>query len=285
MDTLYGGLAGQTFIPETIDEFEYISDSITSGAKIEIPMSEENVIPPHQALATLQSEDVDIRPRFWDKPSQQWVLVDTGAQVSVCAPGPNDKIDPRVSLETVDGSKMPSYGSKQATFRLGRKEYHQRLVITNTNETILGMDFIKPNQMEFRWGEFGDYYLYDKKAQSWTLLEFIKMPKSTPSVSKITINPVLMHSGSCSGWQSLQVSALSTDTQAVPGYKIPHQFQLLIDKYPSLKKPNFKEVKHTVEHAIDTKDSPPIRTKTRPLLPGSPKAIAGKKAWLRNGYH
>ena len=168
MDTLYGGLAGQTFIPETIDEFEYISDSITSGAKIEIPMSEENVIPPHQALATLQSKDVDIRPRFWDKPSQQWVLVDTGAQVSVCAPGPNDKIDPRVSLETVDGSKMPSYGSKQATFRLGRKEYHQRLVITNTNETILGMDFIKPNQMEFRWGEFGDYYLYDKKAQSWT---------------------------------------------------------------------------------------------------------------------
>ena len=90
-------------------------------------MSENEVVPSHQALAALQTEDVDIRPRFWDKLSDQWVLVDTGAQVSVCAPGANDKIDPRVTLETVDGSKMPSYGSKDATFRLGRKEYHQKL--------------------------------------------------------------------------------------------------------------------------------------------------------------
>ena len=227
-------------------------------------MSENEVVPSHQALAALQTEDVDIRPRFWDKLADQWVLVDTGAQVSVCAPGANDKIDPRVTLETVDGSKMPSYGSKDATFRLGRKEYHQKLIITNTNETILGMDFVKANKLEFRWSDFGDYYMYDKKANIWILLEFIKLPKSTPSVGKITLQSV----PSFSGWQSIQVSALSADTQTVPEYKIPHQFQLLIDKYPALKKPNFKEVKHTVEHAIDTRDSPPIRTKTRPLLPG-----------------
>ena len=88
-------------------------------------------------MAAVQAEDIDVRPRFWDKIAQQWVLVDTGAQVSVTFPSPTDKVDPTVMLETVDGSKMPSYGNKQAVFRLGRKEYHQPLVITNTNETIL----------------------------------------------------------------------------------------------------------------------------------------------------
>ena len=34
-----------------------------------------------------------------------------------------------------------------------------------------------------------------------------------------------------------------------------------------------------MEHVIDVGDSKPIRTKARPLLPGSPKAIAGYKAW------
>ena len=89
---------------------------------------------------------MDIRPRFWDKVANEWVLVDTGAQVSATKKRPGDIIDPDIQLETVDGSKMPCYGKQNRTFRLGRKEYHQELYISNTNETILGMDFIKKIQ-------------------------------------------------------------------------------------------------------------------------------------------
>ena len=53
----------------------------------------------------------------------------------------------------------------------------------------------------------------------------------------------------------------------------------MIKKYSSLTNPDFKKAKHTVEHSIDTGDATPVRTKARPLLPGSPKAEAGYKAW------
>ena len=144
IDTLYGGIAGQTYIPDTIDDFESVSEH-KSGA-ININVTEDDILETHHALAAVQAEDIDVRPRFWDKIAQQWVLVDTGAQVSVTFPSPADKVDPRVMLEMVDGSKMPSYGTKQAVFKLGRKEYHQPLVITTTNETILGIEvkFVPP---------------------------------------------------------------------------------------------------------------------------------------------
>ena len=60
---------------------------------------------------------------------------------------------------------------------------------------------------------------------------------------------------------------------------ILENYMKLIKKYPSLLKPDFKNVKHSVEHCIDTGTAPPVRCKVRPLLPGSPKAIAGKAAW------
>ena len=52
------------------------------------------------------------------------------------------------------------------SFRAGRKTYKQTVYITNTNETILGMDFIKAYKMDFRWGEFGDYYMHDTKQKA-----------------------------------------------------------------------------------------------------------------------
>ena len=61
-------------------------------------------------MFAISNPEVDIRPRFYDNLSKQYILVDTGAQVSCCPPSPSDKIDPTVILETVDGSKMPCYG-------------------------------------------------------------------------------------------------------------------------------------------------------------------------------
>ena len=97
----------------------------------------------HQAAAYSEPDDgdaeVDIRPRFFDPLTKQWVLLDTGAQVSCVAPSPDDVPDPHLALETVDGSLMPCYGKKKLSFQIGRKTFHQTVYITNTSETILGI--------------------------------------------------------------------------------------------------------------------------------------------------
>ena len=71
--------------------------------------------------------------------------------------------------------------------------------------------------------------------------------------------------------------------QSEPEKKEVHEekYLKLIQKYPSILKPNFKEVnpKLGIKHVIDTGEEPPCKAKTRPLLPGSEKEVKGKKAW------
>ena len=85
--------------------------------------------------------------------------------MSCLKPSPSDVVNPRLRLETVDGSEIPCYGKKNYSIRIGRKEYHIDAVISKTTDAILGMDFIKKYKIEQRWDEFGDYYLWDPKAQ------------------------------------------------------------------------------------------------------------------------
>ena len=81
LDTLYGGVAGQIPITDIqdIQDFLNLSDSETKQSQTS-PKFNFEVIPPHQALAAITDDQVDIRPRFFDKNSQQYVLLDTGAQ-------------------------------------------------------------------------------------------------------------------------------------------------------------------------------------------------------------
>ena len=124
---------------------DIIDDEISiSDAKWSPPKIDYEVIPSHQAAAFALKDEVDIRPRFFDPLTKSWSLMDTGAQVSCCPPSPEDTIDHSLQLETVDGTRMPCYGKKIFSFRIGRKTYHQTVFITNTSETILGMDFIEP---------------------------------------------------------------------------------------------------------------------------------------------
>ena len=90
-----------------------------------LTITEEDVIPSHQAaLFALKNEDIDIRPRYFDKSNNTWSLVDTGAQVSCCPPQAGDVINHDILLETVDGSRMPCYGTKTIDIKIGRKTYH-----------------------------------------------------------------------------------------------------------------------------------------------------------------
>ena len=55
----------------------------------------------------------------------------------------------------------------------------------------------------------------------------------------------------------------------------------MLKEFPELLTPNFTEVKHKVVHSIPIGDATPRRSKARPLLPNSPKAINGKAAWMQ----
>ena len=145
-------------------------------------------MPSEEVFASLADPDFDIRPRVFCNATQSWYLVDSGSQVSVLKPSAGDKVNPNILLEAVNGTNMKCYGKKQHSVRFSRKTYHIEAVISETNENILGMDFIAKYRFDFRWGPFGDLYLYDPKSQTSTLCEFVKIPKdSLPRIASVSV--------------------------------------------------------------------------------------------------
>ena len=71
------------------------------------------------------------------------------------------------------------YGRKNHTIRLGRKEFHINAAISNTTDNILGMDFIHKYKLDFRWNEFGDLFIIDKKAGIKSLLKHYALPHNS----------------------------------------------------------------------------------------------------------
>ena len=119
-----------------------IDDNLISISDSKWCLNDTESLPSPVQTSAIADAEVDIRPRFFDNLTNQWMLVDTGAQVSCVPPSPGDQVDPSLRCEAVDGSLLPCYGKKMLTFRIGRKTYHQPVMITNTTETILGIDFI-----------------------------------------------------------------------------------------------------------------------------------------------
>ena len=206
---------------------------------------------PEAVASTLKSNDIDIRPRIYDGITKEWILIDTGSQCSVTKAKPEDSIRPDILLETVDGTHMKCYGTKPLELRLGRKQYKIDTVIAKSTDTILGMDFLDKYGFEFRRGEFGDLYLYDPKSQSSTLCQFIKTNSSLPRVSAIRVSssiPRPSHS-SMSSLDIFGLAALSVDSSPEIQKALPEDYRKLLEKYPEILKPNFKEVKHSVKHS------------------------------------
>ena len=63
--------------------------------------------------------------------------------------------------------------------------------------------------------------------------------------------------------------------------QIPTKYKNVLDKFPNLTTYHFKKdlPAHNVVHVIDTLDSEPCKAKLRPIMPGTEKAIKGKKSW------
>ena len=86
----------------------------------ESDLPEGTVIPAVSAVDWLVGQrNCDIRPRLMDKSTGISRLLDSGSQISVTRKEENDKIDPSFKLVAVNGSKIPTYGVKEITVKIG----------------------------------------------------------------------------------------------------------------------------------------------------------------------
>ena len=120
------------------------------------------------------------------------------------------------------------------------------------------MDFIKKYKIDMRWNEWGDYFMYDTVAKISTLLEFIRVPKNLPRVTKISLVSALAAApplpeelvhpldSDSPDWQIFQVAAIKSIEAPGSEQAVPQHYLKLIQKYPSLLNPDFRSVKHSV---------------------------------------
>ena len=68
-------------------------------------------------------QKVDIRPRFLEGQTKNWVLVDSGAMVTVVPRSlyPNALPDTTTRLKAVNGSQVDTFGKTTITLQMGRK--------------------------------------------------------------------------------------------------------------------------------------------------------------------
>ena len=62
--------------------------------------------------ASMSGTDWDMRPHVLDKRTGQYILLDSGAQVTACPPDPGDQVDPSIALKAVNNARMKCYGYK-----------------------------------------------------------------------------------------------------------------------------------------------------------------------------
>ena len=71
---------------------------------------------------------VDLRPHLFDPDANQFLLCDSGSQVTAYPPEPGDKVVPGQYLKAVNGSKIECFGYKDIVVKIGRKEYKYRAI-------------------------------------------------------------------------------------------------------------------------------------------------------------
>lgn len=239
------------------------------------------------AVAWVQgSKSLDCRPKLFDKASNSWKLCDSGSMVTVVKRSEGDKIDKNKILQAVNGSEIKCYGQKEITIQMGRKSYKIMAIIADVDQDILGWDFIEKYRLDFVWGDFGDLYLRDRKADIKQALKYVTLPAGTiPQTAFIHDRnqpsiPVRNHKA-----EAFEVASMKMLKTVEPEQNADHiqpKYKRLIEKYPKILEPSFNDLstKHGVSHRIDLKPgSKPCKAKLRPLMADSEKAIKGKQAW------
>ena len=108
----------------------------------------------------------DIRPRFLDGISKEWLLLDSGAQVTVVPKKmyPSAQPDMRSAIQAVNGARVQTYGKSPIKVRMGRKTYAHMAIVADVTEIIIGWDFARLKKISLIWADDGELELHDRKA-------------------------------------------------------------------------------------------------------------------------
>ena len=266
------------------------------------------VDPPPQELEagkaifwTKGSGGVDMRPHVWDPGLKEFLLCDSGSQITACKPDPGDKPVPGFFLKAVNGSKIECYGYKNLDIKIGRKTYPFRAIKANIASNIIGWDFIRHHKLDFVWNDFGDITIRDKKADISVPLVFKAMPhtesreidklfvlSSPERIPATQVRPDARFFEVACMMQLAGVEDPDIILEKEDINKIPDSpYKDILKRYPDLLVQSFSEefTKNGVTHRIRLKEDqvgrPPCRAKVRRLLPGSEKERKAKEAWFQ----
>ena len=258
-------------------------------------------LPPHLAhLAGTTWQNIisnDIRPRVENKITKEWLLIDSGAMLTVYPRSryPEAKLDLNQSIRAINKTTINTYGTTMIQIRIGRKTYNHTAIIADVDQPVLGWDFCKKFLLSLVWNEFGDLELWDQKAMiraplqmssegDWpklsgcALVQRVEPQVTLGQISALHELFATENIKSFQDWAAIQKQKTNTesDIQAVP-----QKYKALLEKYNSILQCDFRKstVKHGVVHRIQTGDNQPCQAKCRPLMPGSPKAVQAEKDW------
>ena len=294
-------------VSDDLVEFQEQAQAVSSVPKDdrqnrEAPLASDpkRVEPPEEVVASSAAkwngrQGVDMRPHLWDGVRKQHLLVDSGSQCTTYPPDQTDKVIPGMYLKAVNGTKIPCYGFRKVNIRLGRKQYEYKAIVSDVPSPVIGWDFIDKYRLDWRWNEWGDILLVDKKAKTSQLMTHRSIPvdKSLQmsSLSLVWETPTPESASMVvEGPQTNHHLLFDIAAMQELGEELPEQttvdmpesiYKTLLQKYPGVLKADFKteEPKNGIKHRIRTGSHAPCRAKARNLLPGSPKAIEGHKAW------
>ena len=179
-----------------------------------------------------------------DSNSNSQFLVDTGSEVSVIPPTPDDRRrspDP-LSLSAVNNTAIPTYGIRSLTLNLGlRRSLPWIFVIADVKKPILGADFLR------HFGLMVD--MHHRKL--------------------IDSNTQLLVQGILSADTSPHPSLCPKDSN--------NPFLQLLSEFPALTQVSSPDtpVKHDIAHHIET-TGPPVSAHPRRLAPDRLKAVKRK---------
>ena len=219
-------------------------------------------------VAANQQALLDTRPRVFDVNSKSWYLVDSGAAVSVVPRRwyPRSTPDAGRALQAVNGTRIPTYGVKHVTLRLGHN-YSHTFVVSDVEEPVLGFGFLQDNHLDLRWLDNGQCQLYHARKPA--------IPLKLGPADPLNLGLALVSFKDYSDARKIK------DNLNVKPAPVPPKYQELLDKYPGIQEVTFNDhPRHQVCHSIETGENAPCMAKPRPILPGSPKAVKGEKTLL-----
>ena len=145
--------------------------------------SEPTVLPPPDTLPSLEAfgwepgaHGVDLRTHVYDHVTQEWLLVNSGSQITAYPPEPGDQEDPHMCLKAVNGTKIKCFGYKKIEVRIGRKTYGFQAVKAQVESPVLGWDFVTHHRLNLIWNDEGELTINDRKSNSNTKLKYKALP-------------------------------------------------------------------------------------------------------------